>query len=81
VFNPLWLLLGVLIAVYFSTGKAARFTGYLATGLAALCVLALVSHAVMVSRQANLAIILLALPAALVIAWITWTPRATNRAR
>ena len=76
VFNPLWLVLAVMVAVYFSTGRAARFTGYLAAGLAALCVLALLSHLVMLSRQANLAIILLALPAALVIAWITWTPRS-----
>ncbi len=75
VFNPLWLVLAVLVAVYFSTGKAARFTGYLAAGLAALCVIALLGHLVMLSRQANLAIILLGLPAALVIAWITWTPR------
>jgi hypothetical protein len=71
VFNPLWLLLGVLVAVYFTTGRAARVTGYLAIGLATLCALALLSHLVFVSRQANLSIILLALPAALAIAWIT----------
>lgn len=71
VFNPLWVLLGVLVAVYFTTGRAARVTGYLAMGLAGLCVLALLSHLVFVSRQANLSIILLALPAALAIAWIT----------
>jgi hypothetical protein len=74
-FNPLWLVLAVLVAVYFSAGKAARATGYLAAGLAALCVIALLAHVVTVSRQANLAVILLALPAALVIAWITWNPR------
>ena len=70
VFNPLWLVLGVLVAVYFTTGRSARVTGYLAVGLAGLCVLALVSHLVMVSRQANVAIILLALPPALAIAWL-----------
>jgi hypothetical protein len=70
VFNPLWLVLGVLVAVYFTTGRSARLTGYLAVGLAGLCVLALVSHLVMLSRQANLAIILLALPPALAIGWL-----------
>jgi hypothetical protein len=70
VFNPLWLVLAVLVAVYFTTGRSARVTGYLAVGLAGLCVLALVSHLVMVSRQANVAIILLALPPALAIAWL-----------
>src|SRR5205085_7513671 len=67
IFNPGWLILGVLVAVYFTTGKAARATGYLAMGLAVLCVLALLAHVVTVSRQQNFAIILLALPAALVI--------------
>jgi hypothetical protein len=70
VFNPLWLVLAVLVAVYFTTGRSARVTGYLAVGLAGLCVLALLSHLVMVSRQSNLAIILLALPPALAIAWL-----------
>jgi Domain of unknown function (DUF4105) len=79
VFNPLWLVLGVLAAVYFNTGRAARVTGYLAMGLAGLCVLALLSHMVFVSRQANLAIILLALPPALVIAWLTAPPRRELR--
>jgi hypothetical protein len=62
--------LGVLVAVYFTSGRSARLTGYLAVGLAGLCVLALVSHLVMLSRQANLAIILLALPPALAIGWL-----------
>jgi hypothetical protein len=70
VFNPLWLVLAVLVAVYFTTGRSARVTGYLAVGLAGLCALALVSHLVMLSRQANVAIILLALPPALAIAWL-----------
>ncbi len=70
VFNPLWLVLGVLIAVYFTTGRSARVTGYLAVVLAGLCVLALLSHLVMVSRQANLAIIGLAILPAIAIAWL-----------
>jgi len=60
----------VLIAVYFTTGRSGRITGYLAVGLAGFCILALVSHLVMVSRQANLAVILLALPPALAIGWL-----------
>jgi hypothetical protein len=44
-----------IVAVYFTTGRSARVTGYLAVGLAGLCVLALLSHLVMVSRQSNLA--------------------------
>lgn len=76
VFNPLWLVLGVLIAVYFTTGRSARVTGYLAVGLAGLCVLALVSHLVMLSRQANVPIILLALPPALAIAWLAIPARS-----
>lgn len=74
VFNPLWLILAVCVAMYVANGKAARFTGLLTAFLAALSVLALLSHAVFVSRQANLAIILLALPPALALALITWTP-------
>jgi hypothetical protein len=74
VFNPLWLVLAACVAIYISTGKAGRFTGLLAAFLAALSVIALLSHAVFLSRQANLAIILLALPSALALTWITWTP-------
>ena len=74
VFNPLWLILMVCVAVYVSSGRAARFTGLLAALLAALSVIALLAHAVFLSRQANLAIILLSLPSALALAWITWTP-------
>ena len=75
VFNPLWLVLAVLIAVYFTSGRSARLTGYLAVALAGLCVLALVSHLVMVSRQANLAVILLALPPALAVAALAMPAR------
>ncbi len=74
VFNPLWLILAVCVAVYIATGKSGRFTGLLAAFLTGLTVLALLAHAVFVSRQANIAIILLALPPALALAWITWTP-------
>jgi hypothetical protein len=76
IFNPLWLVLGVLVVVYFSTGRAARLTGYLAAALAGLCALALLLHLALLSRQSNIAIALLALPPALVIAWLTARPGA-----
>ena len=78
VFNPLWLVLAVLVAIYFTTGRSARLTGYLAVSLAGLCVLALVSHLVMVSRQANLAVILLSLPPALAVAWLAMPARRSS---
>ncbi len=69
-FNPLWLVLAVLLPIYFLTGRAARATRMLAMFLAGLGVLALAAHVVGLSRQSNLAIIGLALPASLAIAWV-----------
>jgi cytochrome bd-type quinol oxidase subunit 2 len=74
-FNPLWLILAVCVAIYVASGKVARFTGLLAALLAGLTVVALLAHAVFISRQENLAIVLLALPPALALSLITWTPR------
>jgi hypothetical protein len=68
-FNPLWLVLAVSIAITMWSGRAASLTRTLAFGLAGLIVLALVSHLVLLSAQVNLAIIGLALPPALAIAW------------
>jgi hypothetical protein len=68
-FNPLWLVLAVLIAITMWSGRAARSTRVLALGLAGLSVLALLAHLVMVSSQVNLAVVGLALPPALAIAW------------
>jgi hypothetical protein len=78
VFNPLWLVLAVLVTVYFNTGKAARLTGYLAVGLAGLCVLAALSHLVLLSRQSNIAIIALGILPAIAIAWLTIPARPTR---
>jgi hypothetical protein len=77
-FNPLWLLLVVLIPVYFLTGRAARLTRAVSLGLALLALAALVAHGVRLSRQQNLAIIGLALPPALVIAWTVNRVRDTR---
>jgi Domain of unknown function (DUF4105) len=70
-FNPLWLVLAVSIAITMWSGRAASFTRWLAIGLAGLTVLALLAHLVLLSSQVNLAIIGLALPPALAIAWTT----------
>ncbi|MEO6878562.1 MAG: hypothetical protein ABI205_08795, partial [Gemmatimonadaceae bacterium] len=75
-FNPLWLVLAVLLPIYLVTGRAARATRMLAMFLAGLGVLALAAHVVGLSRLSNLAIIGLALPASLAIAWIMTRARA-----
>jgi hypothetical protein len=69
-FNPLWLVLAVLAVVYYVSGRAERAVRWLAVVLASLSTLALLAHLVGLSRQSNLPIIGLALPAALVIAWL-----------
>jgi hypothetical protein len=70
-FNPLWLVLAVLVAMSLARGRQSRITHGLALALAGLCVVALVAHLVFLSRQTNLALIALALPPALAIAWAT----------
>jgi len=79
-FNPLWLVLAVSIAITMWSGRAAAFTRWLATGLAGLTVLALLAHLVPLSSQVNLAIIGLALPPALAIAWTALQQRAATLA-
>ena len=68
-FNPLWLVLAVLIAITMWSGRAAAWTRMLSFGLAGLSVVALLAHLVTLSSQVNLAVIGLALPPALAIAW------------
>ena len=69
-FNPVWLALAVLLPVYFLSGRAARASRGAAVIVASLSILALVLHAVMLSSQQNLAVIGLALPSTLVMAWV-----------
>jgi hypothetical protein len=76
-FNPLWLVLAVLIAITMWSGRAAAWTRNLSIGLAGLTVLALLAHLVTLSSQVNLAVIGLALPPALAIAWVA--TRRQNR--
>jgi hypothetical protein len=68
-FNPLWLVLAVSIAITMWSGRAERWTRLFALGLAGLSAIALLAHLVMLSSQVNLAVIGLALPPALAIAW------------
>ncbi|MFI5229184.1 MAG: hypothetical protein ACHQWU_08955, partial [Gemmatimonadales bacterium] len=69
-FNPLWLVLCVLIAVSLASGRAWRWTRDLAVLLATLGVVALLSHLLGASRQVNLPVIGLALPPALALVWV-----------
>jgi hypothetical protein len=73
-FNPLWLVLAVLLPMYFLRGRASWATTRLVTAVFALSVVALVAHAGL-SRQSNLGVIGLALPIASAI-FFTWTSRA-----
>jgi hypothetical protein len=73
-FNPLWLLLAVALPAYILAGRAAPLARALSIGMAFLALAALIAHAIMLSRQQNLAVIALALPPALVIAWVVTRP-------
>ena len=74
-FNPLWLVMVVLLPVYFWSGRAERLTRSASVALMVLCVIALAAHATGLSAQDNLPIIGLALPPALAIAVVTARPR------
>jgi hypothetical protein len=85
-FNPIWLVLLVLVPMRLTRARArdsrsavVRWTNALVTIVAALSGVALLLHIIMLSRQDNLAIIGLALPPALALAWVL--PRAGARSR
>ena len=80
-FNPLWLVVFVLVIVSFSSGRAWRWTSGLLSFLAALAAIALLVHVVALSRQVNLAVIGLALPSALAMAWVARRGRARAESR
>ena len=74
-FNPLWLVMVVLLPVYLWSGRAERFTRSASLALMILGVVALAMHATGLSAQVNLPIVGLALPPALAIAVVTARPR------
>jgi hypothetical protein len=68
-FNPLWLVLAVLVPMSAVKGRLARFTRGLVLVLVVAALVAPLLHVVGLSRQSNLEIIGLALPAALALGW------------
>ena len=69
-FNPLWFIVAVVAIPAIWTGRASAPFRKWSAGLAVLAALALVAHVVRFSAQDNLAVIGLALPPALAIAWV-----------
>lgn len=78
-FNPLWLILAVTLPMFIMRGRARRITQVLIALCAVLSAIALVAH-IGVSRQENLPVIGLALPAALAI-WAAVRARNEDAAR
>jgi Domain of unknown function (DUF4105) len=69
-FNPLWLVLAVLVPMTAVKGRLSRTTRWLTFVLAGLALIALLLHVVRLSREANGEIIALALPPILALAWV-----------
>jgi hypothetical protein len=78
-FNPLWLVLAVLVPMTAVKGRLSRVTRWLTFLVAALAVVALLLHLVGLSRESNGEIIALALPPAVALAWVVH--RGTARPR
>jgi len=68
-FNPVWLVLAVLVPMTAVKGRTSRVTRWLTFSLAALAVIALLLHLVGLSREANGEIIAFALPPIVALAW------------
>lgn len=82
IFNPLWLLLVVLVPVYLLAGRAVAPTRVVAVTTLVLAVLALAAHIVGLSAQVNFPIIALGLPPAIAVAVVTARrPLAAGRQR
>jgi hypothetical protein len=73
-FNPLWLVLAVIAIAALARGRPSAAFRTWAIALAGLATLGLLVHLVRLSAQNNLAVIGLALPPALAIAWIARRP-------
>lgn len=80
-FNPVWLVMIVLLPLYLWSGRAERLTRSLSVGLMILAVAALAMHFTGLSAQDNLAVIGLALPPAVAIAIVAARPRVASGRR
>ena len=78
-FNPVWLVMVVLLPLYLWSGRAERFTRSLIVLLMVSAVAALAAHATGLSAQQNLPVIGLALPPVLAIAAVAARPRVIAR--
>ena len=78
-FNPLWLVLAVLVPMSAVKGRVSRVTRSLTFLVAALALVALLLHLVGLSRESNGEMIALALPPTLALAWVVH--RGTARPR
>ncbi|HET7372271.1 MAG TPA: DUF4105 domain-containing protein [Gemmatimonadaceae bacterium] len=78
-FNPVWLVMVVLLPLYLWSGRAERFTRSLIALLMVSAVAALAAHATGLSAQQNLPVIGLALPPVLAIAAIAVRRRVIAR--
>ncbi|HEX7019411.1 MAG TPA: DUF4105 domain-containing protein [Gemmatimonadaceae bacterium] len=79
-FNPLWIVLGVMLIVSLGSARWERDTRAVAVLATVLACLAPLAHLVRLSSQVNLPVIALALPPALAIAWVTARPVSTPTA-
>jgi hypothetical protein len=68
-FNPLWLILAVLVPMSAVRGRLSRATRWLTFLLAALAVIALLMHVLGISRESNGEVIAFCLPPTLALAW------------
>ena len=69
-FNPLWLVLAVLVPMTAVKGRVSQVTRWLTFLVAALGMVALLLHLTGLSRESNGEMIALALPPALALAWV-----------
>lgn len=78
-FNPLWLVLAITLPMYIAAGRLPRTTEWLMRIVALLSLVALIAHAVTLSRQDNLPIIGLALPPALALELVVYRRKVMAR--
>lgn len=78
-FNPLWIVLAVLVPMTAVKGRLSRTTRWLTFVLAGLGLIALLLHVIRLSHEANGDIIALSLPPILALAWAVHSGTAHSR--